>query len=146
MAFLSSLNISASGMTAQRLRLDIASENIANIETTRTEDGTPYQRKMVVLESVEGDFQSILSGQMDLDGTKSAGVVVSEIIEDETELTPVYNPSHPDANEDGYVLMPNIDLVKETTDAMAAYRSYEANVTAFNTMHSMAQKALEIGK
>ena len=79
-------------------------------------------------------------------GTEKGGVVVSEIVEDQSDLQPVYNPGHPDADENGYVLMPNVDLVKETVDSMAAYRAYEANVTAFNTMKSMAQKALEIGR
>ncbi len=146
MAFLSSLNISASGMTAQRMRLDVASENIANIETTRTEDGTPYVRKMVVLEEIDNSFESVLQAQLTGQNNSGAGVVVAQIVEDPTELSPVYDPSHPDADENGYVLMPNVDLVKETSDAMAAFRSYEANVTAFNTMHEMAQRALEIGK
>lgn len=147
MSFLSSLNISASGMTAQRLRLDIASENIANIETTSTADGTPYRRKMVTLEAKGSSFRSELSRAMEnqASGT-SAGVQVSAITEDQTELKPVYNPEHQDANEEGYVMMPNVDLVKEVTDSMSATRSYEANITAFNAVKLMAQKALEIGK
>ncbi len=144
MSFLSSLSISASGMTAQRLRLDVAADNIANIETTRTEDGTPYRRKMTVLESKDADFSAVLNGEIQRQGM--GGVQATQILEDETELRPVYDPTHPDANEEGYVLMPNIDLVKEMSDSMAAYRAYEANVTAFNTVRSMAQKALEIGK
>lgn len=148
MSFLSSLNISASGMTAQRLRLDVASENIANIETTRTEAGTPYRRKLIALEEKPNSFRSTL--QRAMSGQKynaqDAGVRVSEIIEDETALKPVYNPEHPDANDAGYVMMPNVDLVQETTDGMAATRSYEANITAFNAVKMMAQKALEIGK
>ncbi len=144
MAFLDSLNISASGMTAQRLRLDVASDNIANIETTRTEDGTPYQRKMVVLESQEKDFQTILNGEVQMQS--GGGVKATQIIEDDTELKWVYDPEHPDADEDGYVRMPNVDLVKETTDAMAATRAYEANITAFNALKLMAEKALEVGR
>lgn len=89
-------------------------------------------------------FKSVLNRAAS--GTEKGGVVVSEIVEDQSDLQPVYNPGHPDADENGYVLMPNVDLVKETVDSMAAYRAYEANVTAFNTMKSMAQKALEIGR
>ena len=144
MSFLSSFNISASGMTAQRLRMDIAAENISNMETTRTQDGGPYRRKVVVLQEQPMSFKSVLNRAAS--GTEKGGVVVSEIVEDQSDLQPVYNPGHPDADETGYVLMPNVDLVKETVDSMAAYRAYEANVTAFNTMKSMAQKALEIGR
>ncbi len=144
MSFLSALNISGSGMSAQRMRLDIASENIANIETTRTEDGGPYRRQMVVLEASEQSFSQVFESE--LSRQQVAGVQVSQIIEDDTELPAVYNPTHPDANAEGYVLMPNVDLVKETTDAMAATRAYEANITAFNAMELMAQKALEIGR
>lgn len=147
MSFLSSLNISASGMTAQRLRLDIASENIANMETTRTAAGTAYRRKMVTLQAKGDTFRSELSRAMEnqASGT-SLGVQATAITEDQTALKPVYNPEHPDANAQGYVMMPNVDLVKETTDSMSATRSYEANITAFNAVKLMAQKALEIGK
>ncbi len=144
MAFLNSLSITGSGMTAQRLRLDIASENIANINTTRTEDGEPYRRKMVVFQE-RSDFQTILD-DISHENSQAGGVIVSDIIEDETELEAVYDPTHPDANEDGYVLMPNVDLIKETVDAMSATRSYEANITAFNAVKLMAEKALSIGK
>ncbi|KMZ54317.1 flagellar basal body rod protein FlgC [Dorea sp. D27] len=147
MSFLSSLNISASGLTAQRLRLDIASENIANIETTRTEDGTPYRRKMVVLEAREDNFQTVLNRAMDgKSRTSQGGVAAAAIADDDTELKAVYDPEHPDADENGYVRMPNVDMIKETTDAMSATRSYEANITAFNAVKLMAQKAIEIGK
>ncbi len=145
MSFLSAFNICASGLTAQRKRLDVASENIANIETTRTESGNPYRRKMVVLEEI-GDnttFRSHLARASRLQRTNQGGVRVAEIVED---LIPVYNPEHPDADEDGYVQMPNVDWVKETIDGMSATRSYEANITAFNAIKLMAQKALEIGK
>lgn len=144
MAFLNSLNISGSGMTAQRLRLDVASENIANIETTRTESGDPYRRKVVVFEEKES-FDRILKRQLSGVGSLD-GVVVSEIAEDPSELQLIYEPDHPDADENGYVAKPNVDLVKETTDAMAATRSYEANITAFNAVKDMAMKALELGK
>lgn len=147
MAFLSAFNISASGLTAQRKRLDIASENIANMETTRTESGNPYRRKMVVLEEI-GDnvsFRSHLARASRLKSNRG-GVRVTEIVEDQRDLIPVYNPEHPDADENGYVQMPNVDLVKETIDGMSATRSYEANITAFNAIKLMAQKALDIGK
>ncbi|MDR7813478.1 MULTISPECIES: flagellar basal body rod protein FlgC [Lacrimispora] len=148
MSFLSSMNISASAMTAQRLRLDIASENIANIDTTRTEAGGPYQRKMVVLESRnENNFRRIMMNAAGISRQQSTGGVrVSQIVQDTSPYKSVYNPDHPDADENGYVQMPNVDLLKETVDSMSAYRSYEANITAFNAIKMMASKALEIGK
>lgn len=149
MSFLSSFDICASGMTAQRVRIDIASENIANIDTTRTESGGPYYRKDVLLESYGSDsFQQALKNASKGAGFKSrsAGVRVAGIIEDTREMKKVYNPEHPDADEDGYVTMPNVDQLKETIDSMSALRSYEANVTAFNAIKSMAQKALQIGQ
>ena len=140
MSFLRSLDISASGMTAQRMRLDIVSENIVNRDTTRTADGGAYRKKSVV-------FQNILSSAARDQGRTKGGVEVAEIVED--NLTPmelIYDPSHPDANEEGYVEMPNVDILKETIDAMSASRSYDANVTAFNIMKQMAAKGLDIGK
>ncbi len=149
MSFLSALDISASGMTAQRARLDVAADNIANIETTRTESGGPYRRKLIVLEAQNETFSQVYSHTMAKAGVGAqtvAGVRATQILEDPTELKAVYEPDHPDADEDGYVRMPNIDLVKEMTDSMAATRSYEANITEFNAIKLMAQKALEVGK
>lgn len=147
MSFLNSFGISASGMTAQRQRLDIAAENIANMNTTRTESGGTYRRKMVVFqEKPLTSFQSEFYSRLRNKATEKGGVQVTAIVEDQRDLNPVYNPEHPDADENGYVMMPNVDLVKETVDAMAATRSYEANMTAFNAIKLMAQKALEIGK
>ncbi len=148
MSFLSSMNISASAMTAQRLRLDIASQNIANIDTTRTATGGPYRRKMVVLEAqTENNFRKTLMNAAGKNRQESAGGVrVSQVVEDTTPLKSVYDPEHPDADENGYVQMPNVDLIKETVDSMSATRSYEANITAFNAIKMMASKALEIGK
>lgn len=144
MSFLNSLNISASGMAAQKLRLDVAADNIANQETTRTAAGGPYRRKMVVLQAAgETGFRRILDSAS---AAAPAGVRAVHILEDETQLNPVYDPTHPDADENGYVQMPNVDLVKETIDSMSATRSYDANITAFNAMKLMMQKALEIGK
>jgi len=148
MSFLSSFDISASGLTAQRQRLDVAAENISNSETTRTASGGPYRRKMVVLQEIPStstSFRSRFSRLMNQSASKG-GVKVTEIVEDQRDLNPVYNPDHPDANEEGYVMMPNVDLVKETIDGMSATRAYEANITAFNAMKLMAQKALDIGK
>lgn len=146
MAFLNSLNISASGMTAQRLRLDIASENIANIDTTRTEAGGAYKRKMVVFQSIDEQNSFKRSLSKAIDGNAKKGVQVTEIIEDQRPSKLVFNPEHPDADGNGYVEMPNVDLLKETIDSMSATRSYEANITSFNAMKLMATKALEIGK
>ncbi|MCI9423167.1 MAG: flagellar basal body rod protein FlgC [Dorea sp.] len=146
MSFLNSFDISASGMTAERQRLDIAAENISNAETTRTASGGTYRRKMVVLQEVPTtSFRTKFNSLLNRTASKG-GVKVTEIVEDQRDLNPVYNPDHPDANEEGYVMMPNVDLVKETIDGMSATRAYEANITAFNAMKLMAQKALDIGK
>ena len=145
MDFLSSLNISGSGMTAQKLRMDVISQNISNAEVTRTENGTPYRRKMVVLSSIDGSgsFRDALNKATKV---KAAGVQVQSIAEDESDLVPVYNPNHPDANEEGYVMMPNVNTAQEMIDMLGASRAFEANVTAFNATKSMAMKALEIGR
>ena len=159
MAFLSSFDISASALTAERQRLDIASQNLANTNSTRTESGDgPYRRKMVVFQEIpstnvtssrnaaaSGSFRSRFNSLLNKNATKG-GVRVTEIVEDQRDLYPVYNPDHPDADEQGYVMMPNVDPVKETVDAMSATRSYEANITAFNAMKTMAMRALDIGK
>lgn len=148
MSFLNSFDISVSGLTAQRQRLDVVAENISNAYTTRTADGGPYRRKVISMEEkpVYNTFRSEFNSRLRRLQSQKGGVRVSEITEDQRDLVPVYNPEHPDANEEGYVIMPNVDLVKETVDGMAATRSYEANVNAFNAMKLMAQKALEIGK
>jgi flagellar basal-body rod protein FlgC len=147
MGFFSSLDISASGLTAQRLRMDTISQNIANVNTTRTEDGTPYRRREVVFEerTDSNSFSSILSNASD-NLSSGQGVRVSKIIEDSSDFKKEYNPGHPDADKDGYVSMPNIDVVTEMVNMISATRSYEANVTSINATKSMALKALEIGK
>lgn len=149
MAFLSSFDICASGLSAQRLRMDIASENISNIDSTRTEEGGAYRRKDVVFESYgTNTFRDALRNAAKGKGISSSGVGVrvAEIVEDDRGMKMVYNPGHPDADENGFVEMPNVDLLKETVDSMSATRSYDANITALNAIKAMAQKALEIGK
>ncbi len=153
MAFLSSMNIVGSGLTAQQLRLDVISENITNSNTTRTEAGGPYRRKVVVFEAVDGrdDFRAALARAASARpasnaGNAAGGVRVTQIAEDPTPFRLVYDPAHPDADADGYVSMPNVDTVKEITDAMAATQAYSANVTALNTLKTVVQRALEIGR
>jgi len=148
MAMFHALNISATGMTAQRLRMDILSENLANVKTTRTADGTPYVRKNVVFQEKDSSsFQAALTTQLKLNNSYIGnGVKVSALVEDtETPMTMVYEPSHPDADENGYVTYPNVNVVTEMTDLIDASRAYEANITAFNATKAMALKALEIG-
>jgi flagellar basal-body rod protein FlgC len=145
---LGGFDISASALTAQRLRMDIISSNIANAETTRAGfvNGKfiPYRRKMVVMEPVQSQFKNMLNDQLDGAGTK--GVQVTGIREDSTPFKQVYNPSHPDADESGMVYMPNVDIMKEMVDMISASRSYEANVTALNASKAMFMKSLEIGR
>ena len=147
MGFFTALEASASALTAQRLRMDTISENIANVNTTRTEDGTPYRRKTVIFEARDANvpFSSYLSkaGHKLLSG---GGVRVSAIVEDPTPLKSVYDPGHPEADENGIVQMPGVDVVTEMVNMISATRAYEANVTAISTTKSMAMKALEIGK
>lgn len=148
MAFLSSMNIVGSGLTAQQLRLDVISENITNQNTTRTEGGGPYRRKVVVFEE-EGNltpFQQALARARGESSPTAGGVRVTEIAEDPSDFKLVYDPTNPDANAEGYVEMPNVDVVKEMADAMAASQAYSANVTAFNVLKQVAAKGLEIGK
>ncbi|WP_066173027.1 flagellar basal body rod protein FlgC [Bacillus marinisedimentorum] len=151
MSIFNSLNNSASALTAQRLRMDVISSNMANIDTTRAKqdangDWEPYRRKMVAMEPA-GTFSSQLSRAMMKNGNSSSGgVKVTEIREDKTPFKLMYQPEHPDANEEGYVQLPNVDPLKEMVDLMSATRSYEANVTALNASKGMLMKALEIGK
>lgn len=146
MSVFSCLNISATGMTAQRLRTDIISQNIANVNTTRTANGGAYVRKTVVFgEKTSGGFQTALSNAMK-GNNAGAGVKVIAIREDkESAMKRVYEPANPDADEEGYVTYPNVDTVTEMTNMIDASRAYEANVTAFNATKSMALKGLEVG-
>lgn len=145
MSGINGMNISASGMTAQRLRLDIISQNVANVSTTRDENGNPYRRKSVVF--AEKDVTPFGDVLMKTQGSVGSGVKVTSIIEDrETDMRKVYDPSHPDSDDDGYVTYPNVNVVQEMTDLIDATRSFEANVTAFNASKNMALKGLEVGK
>jgi flagellar basal-body rod protein FlgC len=145
MSAISGMNISASGMTAQRLRLDIISQNIANVNTTRDENGNPYRRRTVVF--AERDMTPFGDVLLKTAGSVGSGVKVTQVSEDtKSAMRKVYDPSHPDADEDGYVTYPNVNIVQEMTDMIDATRSYEANVTAFNATKNMALKGLEIGK
>ena len=153
MTIFHSLNTSASALTAQRLRMDVISSNMANVDTTRGRmvegEWQPYRRKSVSFQPREGQFSSMLNAAMgkQVKGSAGYGVTVSAIKEDtETPFKLVFDPSHPDANEDGYVSMPNVDPLREMIDLMSATRSYEANVTVINANKSMLMKALEIGK
>ncbi|WP_214740093.1 MULTISPECIES: flagellar basal body rod protein FlgC [unclassified Exiguobacterium] len=141
MGMFDSFHISASALTSQRLRMDTVSANIANAQTTRGKlvDGEwqPYTRKMTVLQ--EAPFRKQMNAI-------NGGVQVSQIIEDDAPYKLAYNPSHPDADERGYVQMPNVDLLKEMVDLMGATRSYEANIAAMNASKAMLVKAMEIGK
>ncbi|MCI1965309.1 MAG: flagellar basal body rod protein FlgC [Oscillospiraceae bacterium] len=148
MAFLSSLDISGSALTASRLRMDVISENIANASTTRTQAGGPYRRKMVVYRSADqkDSFRSLLDQKLEPDSQAMGGVQVEKIVEDQTPFNTVYDPSHPDADAQGYVQMPNVDVTKETMDMMSVTRAYSANINALGAVKNMAAKALEIGK
>ncbi|ONI37733.1 flagellar basal body rod protein FlgC [Candidatus Epulonipiscium fishelsonii] len=148
MSFFDGMNIAATGLTAQRQRLDIISQNLANVETTRTPEGGPYQRKVVTFEQMNPDvnFNTILNDTMGATQQGVKGVRVASILEDTSPFPVIYDPGHPDANADGYVTMPNVNSVDEMVNMISASRSYEANVTVFNNMKAMIAKALELGK
>ena len=153
MAFVSTIDVIGSGFTAQQQRLDVISENIVNMNTTRTENGEgPYRRKVTVFEAEErvSRFQDVLERARlgsPVRSTQKKGVVrVVGVEEDPSDFKLKYDPTDPDANEEGYVELPNVDLVKEITDGMAASQAYSANVTAFNLLKSVISKGLEIGK
>ncbi len=145
MSFLDSLNISGSGLTAQKYRMEIVAQNLANAETTRTAAGGPYRRKLAVLSEIgsTGTFQDALRASS---GSATGGVRVASVLDDTDDFKVEYDPTHPDANADGYVQLPNVNTTEEMVDMMSASRLYEANITAFNAMKEMASKALEIGK
>lgn len=149
MGMFDSFDINASGMTAQRYRMDIISENVANANTTRTEDGTPYRRKVVTFEAIgkEQSFDRVFKRTKNgiTGSVAGGGVKVNSVIEDTwTETNLVYDPSHPDADENGYVTYPNINTVTEMTNLIDASRAYEANATAFSASKLIANKGLEM--
>ena len=156
------LNISAQGLSAQRRRMNAIANNIANAETTRTEDGTPYRRKMVTVESKPGqpfndtfhqaglqldktDVSHFSPGSFQL-GTEGnlPGSLKAEEAEDASDFKLIHDPTHPDADENGYVKMPNVNIITEMVDMMSASRAYEANITVINAQKQMAKDSLEI--
>lgn len=150
MGYFSALDASASGLSAQRFRMDIISQNIANANTTRTQNGMPYRRKVVVFEerTNNGSFSSYLNDAFSKSSVSKApaGVRVAKILEDNAPFKRVYDPGNPDADADGYVSLPNVDIVTEMVNMISASRAYEANVTSINATKSIAMKALEIGR
>ncbi|MBP1156013.1 MULTISPECIES: flagellar basal body rod protein FlgC [unclassified Paenibacillus] len=144
-------DISSSALTAQRLRMDVISSNIANSDSTRARmvngKWVPYQRKLVTIEPKQGTFaESLQNAMAGKTGGAGEGVRVTKVIEDTSPFKQVYNPTHPDADENGFVMLPNVDVLKEMVDMISATRSYEANVTALNATKAMVGKALEIGR
>lgn len=141
MSLFHSFDVSASGLTAQRLRMDTIANNLANVNTTRTERGGPYRRQMPIFAS-----RYLAEAMRDGGRFRGAGVRVLGIVEDSDPPKLVYDPAHPDANADGYVEMPNVNVVTEMVDMIGASRAYEANIAALNAFKGMAMKALEIGR
>ncbi len=148
MSLFHSMQISASGLNSQRTVIQVISENMANAQTTRTEEGGPYLRKRAILSpspvpsSPESPFSLLLSNKM---GSGTVGVKVAEVVEDIFGIKTVYDPSHPDADEAGLVSLPNVNLMEEMVSLLSASRVFEANVAAFNAAKSMAMRSLEIG-
>ncbi len=157
-----SMDISASGLYSQRTKINTISENIANAETTKTEDGMPYRRKITQLKAgIENRFEQLFVQnrlKMEKTGAKHfpdkpfrpipdkipIGVSVAKIMEDDSPFKMIFDPAHPDANEEGYVSMPNVDIVREMTELIASTRAFEANVTAINSSKEMIKKSLKI--
>ena len=145
MDFETAMKISASGLSAQRTWMNVISSNLANINTTKTKSGTPYQRQTAIMEASAGvdDFDQVLDNAM-LEEQHS--VRVTDIVPDGRNFKEVYDPGHPDANQKGIVAMPNISAVEEMANMVVASRSYEANLAALNNAKQMALKAIDIGK
>jgi flagellar basal-body rod protein FlgC len=147
MGLFDAIDVTGSGLSAERLRMDVTSENRANAQPTKGADGQPYRRKEVVLQQAGGvgSFGSALTVAMGRgSASKVSGVQVSGIVEDQTPLKRIYDPGHPDADKDGYVTMPNVNTVTEMTDLISSSRAYEANVTAMQTAKTMFTKTLDI--
>ena len=145
---LSIFKAAGSALTAQRLRMDVISSNLANAEATSTPEGGPYKRERVVFAPLlRSSFNALKKGSEGVaDGELAGGVEVKQIVQDDAEPRLVYDPTHPDADADGFVAYPNVDMVTEMTDMLSASRAYEANITVVNVAKSMAQRALEIGR
>ena len=144
MGLFDAINAAGSGLTAERLRMDVTAENLANAQTTRGADGQPYRRKEVVLQQRDGGFGQALNTAMARGSSTGGGVQVAGIVEDQSDLKLVYDPAHPDANAEGYVQMPNVNPVTEMVDLISASRGYEANVTAIQAAKTMFSKTLDI--
>ena len=145
MSLFTSFDISASGLTAQRYRMDVIAENIANANTTRTKDSTPYRRKVVVFEEKQAhaSFDALLKNVSNR--YTGEGVKVTQVVEDRwTQMNMVYDPSHPDADENGYVTYPNVNTVTEMTNLIDSSRAYQANATAFEASKSIASRGLQL--
>lgn len=140
MAFLNALNITGSALTAERFRTNIINQNIANQLTIGRNGEEPYRRKQVIFQTEPQTFSETL------DSVSGGGVRVTEVVESQEDFKPVYNPTHPDADEDGYIYYPNVNNTEEQLDLMEATRVYEANIAALSVVKAMASKALEIGK
>ena len=143
MSLLSTMDVSASGLNAERVRMELIAQNIAHIETTNTDGGGPYRRKVAVFKET---LQNELNAANNPSEFRGAGVQVSKIVVDDMPPLMVYDPQHPDANKDGFVAKPNINLANEIVDSIAASRAYGANVTVLNATKSLALKALTIGR
>ena len=152
MSFFNTMNISATALTANRLRMDTIAENIANVNTTRTADGGPFRRKAVLFEEIRDNdpfslvFNNIFGNGRNVPAPQGMGVRVSSIVEDATPGLLRYDPGHPDADEYGYVHMPNVNIVEEMVNMISASRAYEANITAMSVARTITQRTLEIGQ
>ncbi|MGM8214463.1 flagellar basal body rod protein FlgC [Bacillaceae bacterium W0354] len=151
MSIFHGINTSGSALTANRFKMDVISSNLANVDTTRATlneagEWVPYRRKLVTQEPRGAHFNSFLNKAMNRTNTPGTGVRIRSVVEDESPFKLVFNPNHPDADENGYVQMPNVDPLQEMINLMSVTRTYEANVTALNASKGMLMKALEIGK
>ncbi|HTU97894.1 MAG TPA: flagellar basal body rod protein FlgC [Solirubrobacteraceae bacterium] len=146
MSMFDAIDLAASGLTAERTRMDVTSENLANAETTQGANGQPYRRQEVVLQQVGNSFGNELAGAMGQSGATPGGVEVAGIVNDPTPDQLVYDPGHPGANAQGYVKMPNVNSVTEMTDLISESDSYQADVTAMSTAKTMYSKTLDILK
>ena len=145
MSFFDAIDLAASGLTAERVRMDVTSENLANAQTANGANGQPYRRQEVVLQQVGGGFGAQLAGVLGQSSTPG-GVQVAGIVNDPTPDQLVYDPGHPGANAQGYVRMPNVNSVTEMTDLISESNSYQANVTAMQTAKTMYSKTLDLLK